>query len=75
MLGGIPLAILGTVAGIAGSLLTDKLMQKSGIRNGIRDAIAGTSATPTGGTGTGTGTGGVGDPPPPPPPPPSGGDF
>jgi hypothetical protein len=66
MLGGLPLAILGTAAGIAGSLLTDRLLNKTGIRDGIRDAVAG------GSTSTSTG-GGIDNPPPPPPP--GGGDF
>jgi hypothetical protein len=66
MLGGLPLAILGTAAGIAGSLLTDRILNKTGIRDGIRDAVAGGSTTTSTGTGTGTGTGngGVVTPPP-----------
>lgn len=41
ILGGLPLAILGVGAGIAGSLLADKAMDKLGVRSGIRGLIAG----------------------------------
>ena len=47
-LAGLPLTILGIGAGIAGALLTDRLVAATGLRDGIAKSIGGgTTATPT----------------------------